>query len=272
MARHDIAQSPRAQRAQKKQGGALQTVLNIFGVILCVIFIPIIIINVVMIVRSYTDPDHIPSVFGYSPVIVLSGSMSPEFETGEMIIIKKVDPATLKVHDVICFMEEETAVTHRIMEVQQQDGATLYITQGDANSAEDATPVSAEQIQGKYIGVHFPRLGDFAIWLQSTPGMLLFVGGPVVLFLLWDVVRRMVQSRQSKKENEKLQAESSSREQEMAAMEEELRRLRAARDAASAGQVVPPIEQPDPLSELRQAASRTNEEPPVPPEEQPPHP
>lgn len=129
---------------QEKKGGALQTVFNILGIVLCVIFIPIIILNVVMIVRSYIDPDRIPSVFGYSPVIVLSGSMSPAFEAGDMIIIQKTDPYTLKVNDVICYMEEESAVTHRIMDVQQEDGQILYITQGDANNTEDATPVMPE--------------------------------------------------------------------------------------------------------------------------------
>lgn len=213
--------------------------LNIFGVLLCVLFVPIIILNLVMIVRSYTDPDHIPSVFGVSPVIVLSGSMSPEFEAGDLIFIQKTDPYTLQVNDVICFMEEETAVTHRIMEVQREDGSILYVTQGDANNVEDARPVSPEQVQGKYMGFYITGAGDFAMFLQSTPGMMLFVGGPVVLFLLWEVLRKMLESRQSGKEAKRLQAESSTREQEMAAMEEELRRLRAAQNAPPAGQAPP---------------------------------
>ncbi len=214
-------------QASAGKGGALQTVLNVFGVLLCVIFIPIIILNVMMIVRSYTDPDHIPSVFGYSPVIVLSGSMSPAFEAGDMIILQETDPYTLKVNDVICYMEEESAVTHRIMEIQERDGQPLYITQGDANETEDVTPVTPDQIQGKYTGIRIGGAGDFVIFLQSTPGMLIFIGGPVLLFVLWDLLRRMLSSRQEKKEKQELQAETTSKQQEMAAMEEELQRLRA---------------------------------------------
>lgn len=216
-----------ARRAQKGKGGALQTALNVFGAVLCVLFIPIIILNVVMIIRSYTDPDHIPSVFGISPVIVLSGSMSPEFEAGDMIFIQKTDPNTLQVNDVICFLEEETAVTHRIMEVQQQDGETLYVTQGDANNIEDATPVSPEQVQGKYMGIHLTGAGNFAMFLQSTPGMFLFIGGPILLFLLWDILRRALAGRQANRERQKLQTETSTKQQEMEAMERELERLRA---------------------------------------------
>lgn len=212
---------------RKKEGGVLQTVLNVFGVILCVIFIPVIILNVIMIVKSYTQPDEIPSVFGVSPVIVLSGSMSPEFEAGDMIIIQKTDPYTLKVNDVICYLEEESAVTHRIMEVQQQDGKPLYITKGDANNTEDTTPVTPDQIRGRYAGVKFTGVGNFAVFLQSTPGMLIFIGGPVLLFILWDVIRRAISSRQTKKERQKLKDESADKQQELEEMEKELQRLRA---------------------------------------------
>lgn len=198
---------------EKQKSTALQKVLNVLGVVLCVVFIPIIILNVVMIVRSYTQPDKIPSVFGYSPVIVLSGSMSPAFEAGDMILIRKTDPDTLKVNDVVCYMEEESAVTHRIIEIQKQDGETLYITRGDANNTEDLQPITAGQIQGKYTGTRLEGMGNFAMYLQSTPGMLIFIGGPILLFILWDLLRRMVQGRRSKGQTK--------------AMEEELERLRA---------------------------------------------
>ncbi len=227
---------------QKKRNGPLQTVLNVFGVVLCVLFIPIIILNVVMIVRSYTDPEHIPSVFGVSPVVVLSGSMSPAFEAGDMIFIQKTDPYTLKVNDVICYLEEESAVTHRIMEVQQQDGSPLYITQGDANNTEDATPVSPQQVQGKYTGVKIAGAGEFAMFLQSTPGMLLFIGGPILLFILWDVFRRMAAGKENRRERKKLQEESSSKQQEMEAMEKELERLRA---QVNGSEPPPPQDSPD---------------------------
>lgn len=203
-----------------EKGGVKQAILNVFGVILCVLFIPIIILNVVMIVRSYTNTDSIPSVFGYSPVIVLSGSMSPEFEAGDMILIKKAEPETLQVGDVICFLEEETAVTHRIIAIENEDGADYYITQGDANNTEDASPVTPQQVQGRYTGVYFTGLGDFAIFLQSTPGMLIFIGGPIALFVLWDLIRKTIFGKKAKKENE-------GKQQELAAMEQELARLRA---------------------------------------------
>lgn len=222
------------EEARQEKGGAMQTIFNIVGIVLCVIFIPVIIINMVMIIRSYTDPDHIPSVFGVAPVIVLSGSMSPAFEAGDLIFIQQTDPYALQANDVICYMEEDSAVTHRIIEVQEQNGQPVYVTRGDANDVQDDIPVTPDRVQGLYTGVHLSGVGDFAIFLQSVPGMLLFIGGPVALFVLWDLIRRVIAGRKNKGEKQQLQ-------QEREAMEEELQRLRAqVGGAAPSGEEAPP--------------------------------
>lgn len=184
-------------------------ITNIVGIILCVVFIPLILINCVLIVRSYMDKDHIPSVFGIAPVIVLSGSMYPEFDVGDMIFIRKTDAAALQAGDVICYIpeESETAITHRIKEIQQQDGETLFITQGDANNAEDRVPVTVDSVQGKYIGFHIAGLGNLAVFLQSPLGMILFIGVPVVLFFLWDLLWKAIASKKQRGETRQLQEE-----------------------------------------------------------------
>ena len=204
-----------AKNSQKK-GGAAHLVANIIGAVLCIIFIPVIILNLILIVRSYTEPDKLPMVFGVSPVIVMSGSMYPAFDAGDMIFLQKTDPNTLQVGDVICYYAEgdkEAAVTHRIVEIQQQKGQQAFITQGDANNTEDRIAVTSDMVQGKYMGFHIPGLGQVAIFLQSPAGMVVCIICPLLLLLLWDVVRRMLFSRKKAGTAK--------------AMEEELERLRA---------------------------------------------
>ena len=65
------------------------------------------------------------------------------------------------------------------------------------------------------------------MFLQSTPGMLIFIGGPILLFVLWDLLRRMIASRRAKSERQQRQAENAGRQQELEEMEKELQRLRA---------------------------------------------
>lgn len=159
-----------------------------------------------MIVKTYTDPSHIPGVFGIKPVIVLSGSMSPAFESKSLIFIKETDSAELKKGDIICYITGKTAVTHRIDEIKTENGELKFIMKGDANNVTDKLAVSPNQIEGKYIG-HIPKLGGFAIFMQSTTGMLLFIVLPVILYLLWDIVTRSKESRKEKNRTKELESQ-----------------------------------------------------------------
>ena len=76
----------------------------VVGIVLCVLFIPIILINLTLIVGSYIHPDELPGVFGVKPVVVLSGSMEPAIKTGDFILIRHTDPASLQEGDVVCYL------------------------------------------------------------------------------------------------------------------------------------------------------------------------
>ena len=77
------------------------SVRSVMGGILCVIFIPVIFINLTLIISTYTKPGEMPGVFGIKPAIVLSGSMEPVIQTGDMIFLHSTDPARLQTGDVI---------------------------------------------------------------------------------------------------------------------------------------------------------------------------
>ncbi len=53
---------------------------TVIGMILCIIMVPILIINLTLIVRSFTNPDKVPSIGHFFPLIVLTDSMFPEIE------------------------------------------------------------------------------------------------------------------------------------------------------------------------------------------------
>ncbi len=182
--------------------------VNVIGVVLCLIFIPIIIINLVLIAKTYTDADHIPSVAGYSPVICLSGSMEPAFSAGDMIMIRRTeDPSGLKEGDVICYLTGEgVAVTHRIAQVTELDGQVRYITRGDANDTADRLAVSPGQIEGVYTGLHIPKLGSLAMFMQTTTGMILFIICPLLILVAWDILRRRSEARREKARTQELEA------------------------------------------------------------------
>ncbi len=179
---------------------------KIVSIVLCILFIPIILINVTMIAKSYIEPDHMPSVFGISPVVVMSGSMSPTFEVESLIFIQDVDPETLVKGDIITFLEKgTTAVTHRIDDIYVEDGVKKFITKGDANNTADDA-ITADQIEGKYIG-HLNGVGGAVMFMQSTTGMILFIALPIALYLALDFFLTRKENQGAKKRTEELEAE-----------------------------------------------------------------
>ena len=190
---------------EKKKRISLSTIV---GIVLCVIFLPIIIINLILIISSYVKPDELPGVFGVKPAVVLSGSMDPTIKPGDLIFIQNTDTAGLKEGDVICYLSSGTAVTHRIKSISAgEDGKPRYITQGDANNAQDRLPVTEDQVQGVWSGARIGGLGNFILFMQTPIGMVLFILCPLLLIALWDIWRRRRMDKAEQSRTARLEAE-----------------------------------------------------------------
>ena len=57
-------------------------------------------------------------VFGYKPVVVLTGSMEPFMRTNSLVIIKSTKD--IKENDVIMFSVDETMVCHRVAGIDKE--------------------------------------------------------------------------------------------------------------------------------------------------------
>ena len=127
--------------AEKEQSSAGSKASLIIGTVLCVILVPILIMNCALIVVGFTNPDRPPSLFGYTPMIVLTDSMEPLIKTGDIIISQQVDPDTVNVGDVISFFDPgsptDAILTHRVISIYEEDGVRYAITAGDNNANTD---------------------------------------------------------------------------------------------------------------------------------------
>ena len=126
-------------------------------------------------------------LFGLQVYTVLSGSMEPAYHVGALLYDKKVDPAQLRPGDVITSMlDEETIVTHRIVEVvpDEEDPSVIrFRTKGDANAAEDGSLVHYKNVLGTPVFT-IPKLGYFANFVQQPPGLYVAIAFGAVLVLL----------------------------------------------------------------------------------------
>lgn len=209
---------------KKPKTSAMHKVWTVVGIILCIVLIPMLAMNVTLIIKSYVNPDSVPSLNGYAPMIVLTDSMYPDIKSGDLIITKSVEASDVKQFDVITFYDPASrsgaVVTHRVMEITEVDGALAFITQGDANNAPDELPVPAENLIGVY-QMRIAGLGNVAMFMQTTPGLILCVGVPLLLLIGYDVLRRKAYEKANKKDTDALLAELEALKAAQAAAEEE---------------------------------------------------
>jgi signal peptidase I len=126
-----------------------------------------------------------PQFLGYQLKTVLSGSMEPTFKTGSIIAVKPVEePAALKKGDVVTFLQQDnTIVTHRIVEVIKNGDNTMFQTKGDNNKDMDTQPLLAQNIVAKYTGFTIPFLGYFIDFAKSSKGTAILLIVPGILLL-----------------------------------------------------------------------------------------
>lgn len=193
---------PNKQKEQKpsKIGTAI-------GIILCVILIPILIVNVTMIVKGLIHQDQVPTFGGYSPLIVLTDSMYPSIESGDLIVVRAAKADDVREGDVISFFDPSSTgssvVTHRVVEIQA-DGS--FITKGDANNTNDEPAIPAANLVGVY-QFRIGGAGNVAMFLQTTPGLILCVGLPMILLIGYDLIRRRRYEKANKQDTDALLAE-----------------------------------------------------------------
>ena len=197
--------------SREKRSGFRRFLAGLYGAV-CVVLVVLLAFNITIIAKGAADPAHPPSVFGVTPMVVLSGSMSGSqeghIEVGDLILTLQTDPAQIRVGDVISFMDGKSAVTHRVIGVVEgYTGNRFFETKGDANNAPDLSTVSQEQLIGKF-WFRIPGLGDFALFLQQPLGMCLFAGVPLAGFLLYDIICRRVKVERELKQLREKVAES----------------------------------------------------------------
>lgn len=124
-----------------------------------------------------TQTTHLPKIMGWGEVIFLSGSMSPAIETGDLALVH--EQSAYKVGDIVTYIQNETLITHRIIEIQQ-DGTVIL--QGDANNTPD-DPIYLDMIEGKTV-LTIPYVGTVLQYMK-TPYVMAGIAGIAVLIALW---------------------------------------------------------------------------------------
>ncbi len=190
-------------------------VLNIVSIILCVILLPILLLNCILIIKGIASPDTVPSIGGNMPLIVLTESMEPEIKAGDLIACEKIDADDVKVGDVISFYDpspyasETTVVTHRVVQVltDEWSGKLKFVTKGDNNDRDDSFAVSQDDLVGKWTGFRIGGLGGVIMFMQSAWGIVLCIMVPLAIAVALYFINRRKKDDKQQSETEMLKAE-----------------------------------------------------------------
>lgn len=141
-------------------------------------------------------------LFGMKPYAVLSGSMESVYPTGSLIYVSDVDPATLRVNDVITFrLKDGTIATHRIIEIvpDEEDSAILrFRTKGDKNDIADGALVEFKDVVGKpAFGI--PCLGYLGNYISQPRGKIIAITVVIAIVLIEIMVGILVDDEKTKK-------------------------------------------------------------------------
>ena len=194
-----------------KKGDLRHRIFTIIGIVLCVILVPMLIINCTLIVKSFVDEDTVPDFAGIVPLIVLTDSMYPDIKSGDLIFTKVADAEEVNIDDVISFTDPAgngtSIVTHKVIDKFEEGGIIYFRTQGINNNTEDKASVPQDMLIGKYTGVRIPGAGNIALFMQTIPGLILCVVVPILLFVGYDIIRRRLYEKKKGTDIEALEAE-----------------------------------------------------------------
>lgn len=197
--------------SKKENSQTLHKVLTIVGWILCIILIPMLIVNCTLIIKSFINEDEVPDVGGYLPLIVLTDSMFPEIKSGDLIICRTIDPDEVEVGDTISFTDPDgngtSIVTHQVTDKFEHEGVIYFRTKGTNNNTEDKASVPEDLLVGIYTGVRIPGAGNVALFMQTLPGLIICVVVPILLFVGYDVIRRRMYEKENATDVDALKAE-----------------------------------------------------------------
>lgn len=215
----------------KKAGKIFVGILVVLVVTLAVC----IMIFTVVSVNTFDRNDR--TVFGYSAYIVMSDSMSKtDFDAGDVILIKKVEPSALQEGDIIAYKSQDSSnygetVTHKIRRLNTNAlGEPGFITYGTTTDTDDKTVVTYPYVLGKY-EMRIPMVGSFFHFLKTPLGYTVCILVPFAILLIVQGIHtaKLFQKYRAEK-MDAFKAERLALEEERRQTEEKLKELQALKE------------------------------------------
>ena len=128
--------------------------------------------------------------FGFRSATVMSGSMMPTLNLGDIVIERPIEPAAARIGDVITFTDpsdKSRLLTHRVRSIKVKGDVFTFTTKGDANNTEEKWDIPADGIIGR-AGMTIPKIG-YLLGSHRGPWVRFsFVVIPAVVWAIYELV------------------------------------------------------------------------------------
>ena len=165
----------------------LKLINNIVYVILFLI-----VASVLFVVILQSASNNAIALGGVRVFNIISESMIPKYNIGDVLVVKSIEPQNIKVGDDIAYIGQESTfnqkiVTHQVIKIDYENGEYIFHTKGIANILEDPL-VHQNQVFGKVV---------YKIWILSFISKILsnvyvvFFGifVPIVVLIFWTILK-----------------------------------------------------------------------------------
>ena len=132
----------------------------------------------------------LPAAFGLHPLTVLTGSMRPGIQPGDMVIDQPIHPSQIRVGDIVTFQDPEgdRTITHRVRKVNIGEGQAHVVTRGDANDTVERWQIPLTGQVGRVV-YQVPKIGYPVTWSHTRDGRLAMVSLPALLLTIMMLVK-----------------------------------------------------------------------------------
>ena len=125
----------------------------------------------------------VPLAFHGRPLTVMSGSMEPAINTGDVVVAREIAPLDARRGDVVTFRDPERGgllVTHRVRSMSRSGDKVVFVTKGDANNSSERWRVGTNDKISRTM-YRIPALGRVLAFSHTRQGILALVLLPLLL-------------------------------------------------------------------------------------------
>jgi len=183
---------------EKKNGHIKKYIYKCFSIL---VYLLIFTILIYVFISEITNL----KIAGYEAFVIVSDSMEPQINKGDIVIIKNVPEKNINEGDVITFKNKGEYITHRIIKIEKNNGKNLYLYKGDKNEVQDIDKIEYSQIKGIQIG-KIPLIGKLVIKAsnQNNSIVLLIIS---ILILLYRRAKKINDKRKGRRKKKKIEDE-----------------------------------------------------------------